>query len=199
MNLIHYTGITQPCLNIITNATIVGTGSTYDTERAEEWRDFVKKRLPCYSEKINRSVHIDLRMPVEHLENIRAVFNPSISELAHLFSVSRQCIYKWLAQDSHPESHTLKHIVIVSQVADRFKNANVSRINILVKMKAFDGRSLLELLKMGQDCKKQIEILINEGRAIEMAYQRSGIAQSKTKSTRDWVPDVSIPAYREDS
>ena len=175
---------------------IAGTGSTYGTENPEKWIAHIQKRIPFSSEK-RSCEELDVRTALDHLENIRAVFNPPISDLANLLDVSRQAVYKWLAQDSTPEPSKLLQITAISKAADDFKKAGISRANTLVNMKAFDGKSLLQLLKAGLDY-KQIEILIAEGKAMEAAYQRSGIKHSQAKPTHDWLSDISIPAYLED-
>jgi transcriptional regulator with XRE-family HTH domain len=140
--------------------------------------------------------NIDTRSIKEHLENIRAVLNPPIADLATLFNVSRQAIYKWLAETSNPEPEKAESIKTLSEIADTFKRSEIIRINALLHMKNHEGNSLFDLLKNKKPFKEQIKLLINEARAIETSYQKSGIAQSTTKPTNDWM-SISIPSYLE--
>lgn len=141
----------------------------------------------------------DVRNPREHLENIRSVFKPAISDLASIFGVTRQCIYKWLSGDSNPESDNLDQIRNLSQIADAFQSANVKRADNLLKMKAFDGgTSLVDIVKTGKDWNEAVKILIEESLAMENAYKASGLADSKAKPTADWQSYISIPNSFED-
>jgi predicted DNA-binding transcriptional regulator AlpA len=179
---------------------VIGTGSIYSIERLPEWQHHIEARAPIiFGKNNNPSSRIDVRTPIEHLENIRTVLNPPISELAILFGISRQAIYKWLAQDSFPEADKLARIVALSKIADAFKEAKIQRAGALLNMKISDGESLYDLLRTDKPYEKQLEALINESKIMEVNYQQSGLSQSNTKPTHDWLSSLSIPAYREDS
>ena len=186
---------------VVMTSLLVGTGSAYGIERSEVWRNYVQPRvafpLAAINDRRESMVHVDVRTAVEHLENIRAVFNPSVADLAILFAVSRQSIYKWLATDSIPEEDKLIRITALSHIADAVKQAGVSRAGALLKMKLFDGQSLLDLVKAGKDCTEQVRTLIAEAQKMEAAYDHSGLAQAKAKPTNDWRSSVSIPSYPE--
>ncbi len=181
----------------IISTVLVSTGSVYGTDRVEEWLNHIQPRtnaiiyMPVST--LSQPANLDVRSPVEHIENIRTVLNPSVSDLASLFDVTRQAVYKWLAGDSTPEQEKLKRIIKLSEIADTFKAANISRAGSLLKMKAFNGQSLLNLLKTGEDCTAQVSALIFEAKAMEASYQKSGLATSKAKPTNDWQASISIP------
>jgi len=181
----------------IISTVLVSTGSVYGTDRVEEWLNHIQPRtnaiiyMPVST--LSQPANLDVRSPVEHIENIRTVLNPSVSDLASLFDVTRQAVYKWLAGDSTPEQEKLKRIIKLSEIADTFKAANISRAGSLLKMKAFNGQSLLDLLKTGEDCTAQVSALIFEAKAMEASYQKSGLATSKAKPTNDWQASISIP------
>ncbi len=180
---------------------LVGTGSAYAMDRSDTWRPYLQHRVPfleasaVVSDGIDR---VDVRSPLEHLENIRSVLNPAISDLASTFEVSRQAIYKWLSNDSKPEVGSRSRVEALSQIADTFKAAEVARAGSLLKMKAFGGRSLLEIVKMGGDWHEAVALLVAESRAMELAYERSGLAKSTGKPTSDWLAAQSRPASHED-
>ena len=124
--------------------------------------------------------------------------NPPVAELAILFEVSRQAIYKWLAQDSSPEEDKLELIITLSKIADSFKEAGIHRSGALLHMKNINGQSLFDLLKAKLPYEKQVSTLITEARAMEAAYKHSGLAQSNALSTNDWQTTLSIPTFREE-
>ena len=139
----------------------------------------------------------DVRMAAEHLENIRLVLHPPVADLAALFEVSRQAIYKWLAGTSTPEEGKFERVRTLSQIADRLHAAGIARAGTLMKMKAFNGRSLMDLIRSGENRDEHLDRLITEARAMERAYGRTGLATTRSRPTRDWQSDISIPGSAE--
>ena len=182
---------------VILGTVLVNTGSAYAANDFDKWSHYIQPRvnIAIYMpvSTLSQPANLDVRSPVEHIENIRTVLNPSVSDLASLFDVTRQAVYKWLAGDSTPEEVKLKRIINLSEIADTFKAANISRAGSLLKMKAFNGQSLLDLLKTDKDCTAQVSALISEAKAMEVSYQKSGLATSKAKPTNDWQASISIP------
>lgn len=178
---------------------IVGTGSMYNLDAAPQWHSHLEHRSSLVLEKTHSShSHFDVRTPKEHLENIRSILNPSISDLAILLDVSRQSIYKWLSQNSYPELEKFESIKTLSKIADMFSNANIKRAEVLLTMKDASGLSLFELLKAKQPYEEQLKILIAEAKAMEASHDQMRIADSKALSTNDWRSAISIPAYQEE-
>jgi DNA-binding XRE family transcriptional regulator len=137
----------------------------------------------------------DFRSVSDHIRNIRQVLNPAIADLAAVFDVSRQSIYKWIDGESTPEPDKFDRIRALSQAADAFRNAGVTRASSLLKMKAFQGRSLMDLAAAGQLVPLHIQSLIAEAKVMDAAYDRSGLAKSKAKPSDDWRAEASIPGY----
>lgn len=194
----------QPFRNAAQAAFVVmlaGTGSAYGMDRSDTWRPYLQHRVPFILEtnvQGNKIERVDVRTPLEHLENIRTVLSPAVSDMASIFDVSRQAIYKWLSNDSKPEPEKLARVQALSQIADAFKDAGVVRSSSLLKMKTFADRSLVDIVKAGEDWHEAVNVLISESRAMERAYERSGLAKSKAMPTSDWQTTQSIPASRED-
>lgn len=181
--------------------TLIGTGTVYKLNRTEDWRTLVQARVPFIVDVVPQSESSaerpDVRTAAQHLSNIRQVLNLAISDLAIAFGVSRQAIYKWLSDDATPEPDKRERIVTLSRVADAFRDAGVSRASALLKMKAFDGRSLLELLPEGKLRQEDVQTLIAEAKAMDALYASSGLSGSRTKPTADWQTSVSIPGSAE--
>lgn len=141
---------------------------------------------------------LDVRTPLEHLNNIRTVLHLPIAEIANVCDVSRQAVYKWLSQDAKPEPDNIKYICTLSYVADEFKKAGVIRSGSLLTVKAFKDHSLMDLIKEDQPYKEPLKGLIKAARSMEDAYNRSGLGSSKKTPTKDWRSAFAGPSYRED-
>lgn len=193
----HPTGVTTASVTAVALLTLVGSGSVYNLDRVENWLEHVKGRVPFIVDvkpkRESAPERLDVRTAEQHISNIRQVLNPAVSDLAAVFNVSRQAIYKWLSGDASPEPEKLARIQKLSAVADAFRDAGVSRASALVKMKAFEGRSLLDLIATGELRDEHVRALVDEGKAMESAYERSGLAASKAKPSSGWKSSVSIP------
>lgn len=176
-----------------------GTGSVFDLSRANEWRKMLDARVPYFDVQAadTDAKRPDIRSAAEHLANIRQVLNPAIADLATVFGVSRQAIYKWIGGESTPETEKFERIRSLSLAADAFLKAGVTRAASLLKMKAFEGRSLMDLVAAGQLLPEHIQLLIAEARAMDAAYSRSGLAKSKALPSDDWRAELSIPGSSE--
>jgi len=178
-----------------------GTGNVFDISRASNWRQMLKVRVPLHVDigmaDDSQTQRIDLRSASDHLGNIRRALNPTIADLATVFGVSRQAIYKWLNGEATPEPDKFERIRALSHAADAFRDAGVTRASAMLKMKAFEGRSLMDLAAAGQLRPTHIQSLISEARAMDAAYDRSGLAKSKAKPSDDWRSEVSIPGSLE--
>jgi transcriptional regulator with XRE-family HTH domain len=180
---------------------IGGTGSVFDLSRAEDWRRMLEARVPFHVDVVaadeSQEQRPDLRSASDHLGNIRQVLNPAIADLAAVFGVSRQAIYKWISGDATPEPEKFERIISLSHAADAFRDAGMTRASAILKMKAFEGRSLLDLAATGQLLPSHTQMLIAEAQAMDAAYGRSGLAKSKAKPSTGWRAEVSIPGAPE--
>ena len=179
----------------------VGSGSVFDISHAREWRRMLEARVPIHIDvgmtDDSQEQRPDLRSASEHLGNIRQVLNSAIADLATVFGVSRQAVYKWIGGEATPEPDKLERIHALSHAADAFRDARVARAPSMLKMKAFEGRSLMDLAAAGQLLPSHIQSLIAEAQAMDAAYDRSGLAKSKAKPSDDWRTEVSIPGSPE--
>jgi DNA-binding transcriptional regulator YiaG len=186
----------------VISALAMGTGSVYELNRTGVWRQHIQPRVTPFILDVTVTTvvtpeRLDVRTAAEHIENIRNVLNPAVSDLALVFDVSRQAIYKWVAGTSTPEDEKLGRIQALSKIADLFQNAGISRADSMLKMKTFDGRSLMDLIKAGENRLEHIQALIVEARVMESSYKRSGLATTKSKATDDWQSSISIPGSSE--
>ncbi len=185
--------------------TPAGSGGVLDIDRASDldWQLMIRRWVaidvipPSYRE--HDRPHPEMRTPAEHLAHIRRVLNPPIVDLASVFGVSRQAVYKWFGGTVTPETDKLKRIHALSRIADAFLTAGIPprRASALVTMKMFAGRTLMDLVAEGALDPEHIQTLIDEAEAMDGAYNRSGLARTKAKPSDDWKSELSIPGYPE--
>jgi len=189
------------CALIASALVVGGTGSAFDVSRAGDWHRMLQGRVPFHVDVVttdnSREQRHDLRTASDHLANIRQVLNPAIADLATVFGVSRQAIYKWIGGQATPESDKFERIRALSYAADAFREAGITHTPSLLKMKAFEGRSLMDLAATGELMPSHIQSLILEAKAMDAAYSRSGLANSRAKPSDDWLTELSIPGSPE--
>ncbi|NIF18855.1 helix-turn-helix transcriptional regulator [Pantoea sp. Cy-639] len=182
-------------------AFFLGTGSVQAAPGVERLNSYFKPKQETkftVAEKGQlKVVNLDFRGPNEHLDNIKSVLNLPVSEMASLFGVTRQSIYKWTGNQATPDDENLAKIAELSQLADLFKEAQVSRPLDMVKMKAFQGKSVLDLFKGGEPFMHLATVLVKESRIADESYARSGLSQLKTAKTDGWKSSISIPFSNE--
>jgi len=184
---------TQTALAALTLSVLVGTGGHLNLAHIDRWEDAIKGRAALEISGERQRPSTDMRSPAMHIENIRDVLAPSMSELGAVFDVSRQSVYKWASGEALPEPPKLEKVVALSHVADALRNAGASNPGTLIKMKAFGGRSLLDLVRDGHQLTTQVHFLIDESQAMDAAYARSGLAESKSKPGDHWKSTLSVP------
>ena len=180
---------------------ISGTGSVFETARVCDWRSMLQPRV-SFVVKIgttgdHQGQRPDLRTPSDHLANIRQTLKPAIVDLAMVFGVSRQAIYKWIGGESTPEPDKIARIHALSRVADAFHEAGVTRAAHILKIKGFDGASLMDLVAADALLPWHIEASIDEARTMDTAYERSGLAKTKARPSEDWRTELSVPGSSE--
>lgn len=184
---------------------LVGTGASYPVNTYKQWRQYVQPRVQFAFDSIEStyapaiSPEVDVRNVAQHLANIREVLSPSMSELAKDLGITRQALYKWLSGDNQPDDASkLQFITNLSNVADSFSRADLNDAKLLVKMKAFNGKSLVDLIKEGADWHKPVQVLIDEAKAMNAAAESANYVASKAKPTDGWKSSVSIPGTVEE-
>ncbi len=173
-----------------------GTGAVYELERFCDWRATLQRAMsmPLAQQKTNDSAanSADLRSPADHLMRIKEVLKPTISDLASVFGVSRQSVYKWIGGVT-PDNTKIESIKVLSSVADTFEREGVDHASSIIKMKAFDGKSLMDLVRDKKFNDKHLGNLMAEVTAMKSAYSRSGVESSTSEPSDDWRSSISIP------
>lgn len=195
----------MPGIVVAASLLLVGTGASYPVDGYKHWRHYVQPRVQFAFDSSDALIFsasapdVDVRSVAQHLANIREILSPSMSELAKDLGITRQALYKWLSGENQPEDD-VKTLVItnLSNIADAFSEAGIADAKMLVKMKAFNGRSLMDLVKEGEDWHKPVQLLIDESKAMNAAAEAANFAASKAKPTDGWKSSVSIPGTLEE-
>lgn len=193
----------QPKSNVL-DFYIPGTGGEIDYYRVSYIpiyrRSYPLLRLDIPYQPKSIAINYDISTVRKHIENIRDMFNPSITDLANLLEISRQAIYKWLSGGATPNEGNFARLAELSTVADEFRKAGVSRAaNTLLKAKAFEGESLWDLIRCGKNRSEHVQVLVEEARAMAESRRRFNLTKSKSKPTSDWQSYISIPGSTESS
>lgn len=174
----------------------LGTGSV-NAAPVERLNSYFKPKHECKfvaADKAQfKTAGIYWRAPGQHLDNIKSVLRMPVSEMASLFGVTRQSIYKWMGDQATPEPDKVAKIQELSHLADLLSEARVSRPLDMAKMKAFQGKSVLDLFKSGEPYMHLASALVKESRKVDSAYAQSALPQLKSAKTDAWKSSISIP------
>jgi transcriptional regulator with XRE-family HTH domain len=99
------------------------------------------------------------RTPAENLERVRAVFSPAVTELANLFSVSRQTVYNWLNGDQLRPEHITK-LQDIAHAADIVAETGIPMTGALLKRKVIEGKNLFEVARDGGSTRDAAQLLV---------------------------------------
>ncbi|CNI70713.1 helix-turn-helix domain-containing protein [Yersinia mollaretii] len=185
---------------VVTSLLLAGTGASYPVDKIGQWRPFIQSKVQFAFESSQaasydtNSKDVVFRTVAQHLGNIRQVLSPSMSELAKDLGITRQALYKWLSGENQPDDEAkTKFIITLSNIADEFSKANITDAKLLIKMKAFDGLSLMNLVANGEDWHRPVMLLIDEARTMNQAAESANFIGSKAKPSDDWKSSMSIP------
>lgn len=153
-----------------------GTAAAYPVEVLRKVDD-VSRLLPPRQER--REI-TSLRSVKDEVELIRGVFGLNMSEIAHLFNISRPAAYAWL-DGALPKAEAMARLTRIANHAQEAKSAGITRMAHFVRRPQKDGRSLLQLLKEGADIQDAL-VAIRKAAAEEEAGRK--VSASRKTSTK---------------
>lgn len=128
------------------------------------------------------------RTPSENLTRIREVLNPSISDLATTFGVSRQSVYNWLNGEPVADENAAK-LRDLAQAADVLAHEGVTVNAALLKRKFTNSRTLLQVAQAGESARDAVLLLvqIHKREAAQRERMNARFAnRAKTPATADF-------------
>jgi transcriptional regulator with XRE-family HTH domain len=128
----------------------------------------------------------------EYFQIVRSTFSPAVSDLAYAFDVTRQAVYKWLNGSAIPEDAKFAKLQRFFDVANAFNVMGVTAKADYLKLKVFQGRSLLDLIRENGLSDAQINQFVTEIKSMQTEFKVATRNPSKANPTDDWRSDQSI-------
>lgn len=184
---------------------VVATGSSYAAERLDEWQPYVKTRIPLQidearetSLQVSGGTFVEAFSLPEKVSFILETFNYGVSDLAKLFGITRQAIYKWKKAEVSPEPVVSDKLNNLAKIAAALSDADVKRAGELIKLKYFDNESLVEKAMLNKMSDHYLEEVLSY--IVKMQAANDKLA-SASKSTREseWLSSTSIPHSSDNS
>lgn len=182
-------------------ALLAGTGGyttvDYFAKRNDHGYKFVQfERIPPATQI---AVQEDIvRTAAENLARIREILKPTITELAHLFGVSRQAVYDWQAGKPTAPENAAK-LDDLAKAADALALTGIEGSSQLLRRKIAKSKSLLDVVREGGSAASAAQVLAQTlGRE---AKQREQLALRLAGRAKPNVPhdEYGIPMVDERS
>jgi transcriptional regulator with XRE-family HTH domain len=128
---------------ILAWAFVVGTGGMSTPTYFQHKLGYQFAQIP-----VPEDLDVGIRPPAENLKRIRAVFKPSVSDLANLLRVSRQTIYNWMGGEN-PSLESADRLEDLAKAADLIEAHGVNTSTYLLRRKIRDGKTLIDIAMGG--------------------------------------------------
>lgn len=181
-------------------ALLAGTGGyttgDYIAKRNDHGYKFVQfERGPRLATEIAAQEDV-IRTPTENLARIRGVLKPTITELAHLFGVSRQAVYEWQSGKPAAPENAAK-LDDLAKAADVLALTGIEVSAQLLRRKIAGGKSLLDVVREGGSAASVAQVLAQTLR--REAKQREQLALRLAGRAKPDVPhdDYGVPMLNE--
>ena len=174
----------------------IGTGAVWDAEQFANRPTFEQVRD---SNMRVQKIVTPPRTTSEHIANILRVISPSVTELGLILKVTRQAIYKWKNGECELDSDNADRVRRLSLIAHQFSVANVTNPMPLLKAKAFEGHSALDLFQLDSLNDKQISLLLKEGKTMQQTYKKASAINSRARASEAWRATISLPGRPEEA
>jgi DNA-binding transcriptional regulator YiaG len=148
--------------------------------------------------KVNNNSALITRTPQEDLSRIRAIFKCNVSDIASVFSVSRQTIYNW-ASGEEPIPIYANKLQDLALAADLFAAEGITLSGHILKRNIANGKNLFEMSSSGESARDAAQTLIRIlNRESEQRKVLNSRLANRANSPINPV-EIGIPAYNEKS
>lgn len=136
------------------------------------------------------------RTPTQNLARIRDVLKPAVSELATLFSVTRQTIYNWQGDEEPKPEHAAK-LEDLAKATDIIALEGLKHTSQLLKRKISNGQNLLDIVRAGGSASDAAQKLVHIARREEQ--QRKVLAARLAGRNRPTTSnaDLGVPMLQQ--
>ncbi len=166
------------------------TGPSYFVHREDRGYAFV------HLQPAARPLAGEFRTPQEDVAHIRAVFRPSIADIANIFNVSRQSIYNWMSGE-RPSQESIDRLGDLAKAADLFLAHGIESSTYLVRRKLDNGKTLMESVRDGESAQDAARSLIQMAQK-EMAQREALQRRLGTRTAPRELSDMGSPMLNED-
>ena len=189
------TGVTSTLVRLVgwmtvagTALTGIGTGGELSLERLQ-----LNARQAQHMVSVIEVAEVEqVRTPRENLSRIREVLNPSVSDLATTFSVSRQSIYNWLNGDPVADENVVK-LQDLAQAVDVLAREGVDIKAALLKRKFANGRTLMQVAQAGESARNAALVLVQVRKRESVQRERMS-ARFANRAKTPASSDFDLPA-----
>jgi len=176
----------------------VGTGGTATFEYLKSQE---AKRNSCATFVYSRS-ESDLvetqSSPIENLNRIKVVINPTVTELSKVFNVSRQTIYNWQNEVNEPGPEHGTLLEALAKSADILSDSGVIITKRLLARKLAGGRTFFESIRNGTSAEVAANQLIRLIQKEEEQRERLNARLLGRKPIDTDVQEMGIPHLNEE-
>jgi transcriptional regulator with XRE-family HTH domain len=166
----------------------IGTGGELSLERLQQ-----SARQAQHMVSVAEVAEVEqVRTPRENLSRIREVLNPSVSDLATTFSVSRQSVYNWLNGGPVAEENATK-LQDLAQAADVLAHEGVGIKAALLKRKFANGQTLMQVAQAGESARDAALMLVQVHKRESVQRERVN-ARFANRAKTPASADFDLPA-----
>jgi predicted transcriptional regulator len=137
------------------------------------------------------------RTPVENLEHIRSILNPTVTDMAELLRVSRQAIYDWQAGKPIATENALR-LADLAQAADVFAVEGLRGSAEVLRRPIRNRKNFFALVEEGGSAENAartlVEIVRTEARQRQALQKRLA---GRKRPTREAFEEVGAPMLDE--
>lgn len=173
----------------------VGTGGQCDS-RYVQGRQTLGYAVPAIEVR-EEAVSLP-RTAAADLQQIRAAFQASISDLAALFGVTRQTVYDWLSGEQQPRAPHRVRMAALLDVAGTVESAGFAVSRRVLKQALPDGRSLFDRVRADEplvDATGELLVLFRREASQRETLERH--LANRSRAPMD-LTDFGAPHLRED-
>jgi transcriptional regulator with XRE-family HTH domain len=172
---------------------IAGTGGVYTPANIQKaWFDHHNSIILIRGNHTKRHQVLSIS---QHLAQIRETFGLSMTELAQVLRISRPTAYAWLNGTDPKDEEGKALISRLSNYAESLRSAGITKVEILARQPISAGKSLIDLLKSGNDVSAAIASIKFTADSVSAPSRIKRDFGPVTKVRRVRADEISAPIF----